>query len=183
MGLEVRQAAIPRGAAPAQVITGLCDSAQTVPVPAHTIRPAARRSFNPVLNSPSFERASHVLSRDRYRYARDALHQGAMPGSIRALGVVRAARLANADDALKRIAAPAHGFDLVLSDIVMPGSIDGMELAARVRRLPCGPPLILMSAYSESMEQAARLQFLVLPKPCAPQLLAEAILAAVKKSR
>ena len=37
--------------------------------------------------------------------------------------------------------------------------------------------------FTRSMEQAARLQFLVLPKPSAPELLAQAILAAVKKSR
>lgn len=51
---------------------------------------------------------------------------------------------ANADEALSYIAA-GEPFDLVFSDVRMPGSIDGVELARRLRRHSPSLPIILTS--------------------------------------
>lgn len=63
--------------------------------------------------------------------------------------------------------------DMVLSDIVMAGSADGVELAQRLRQAYPGIPLVLASAYSAAAAEASAQGFTVLPKPYdAAQLLA-----------
>ncbi len=51
-----------------------------------------------------------------------------------------------------------HGsdIDLILTDIVMP-HMDGIELARRVARMRRDVPVILLSAYSEQLEEGAGL--------------------------
>jgi CheY-like chemotaxis protein len=70
-------------------------------------------------------------------------------------------------------------FDVMLTDIVMPGSVDGIELCDRVRRVFPWLPVVVMSGYSASMSRAAAQQLDVLPKPCPPEMLAAAITKAV----
>ncbi len=77
--------------------------------------------------------------------------------------------------ALRRLAR--QDFDLLLTDVVMPG-MDGIELAARVRAAHPRLPVVLMSGYSHSLERAAGLGLQVLPKPCSPETLADAVRAA-----
>jgi PAS domain S-box-containing protein len=55
---------------------------------------------------------------------------------------------ANGQDALALVTARGSEINLVLSDMVMPG-MGGMELADRVRALPTGIPVILMTGYTE----------------------------------
>jgi CheY-like chemotaxis protein len=58
-----------------------------------------------------------------------------------------------------------HDIDLVLSDIVMPGEMTGMELAARLRDHAPNVPVILMTAFTSAAEDAARAGHKLLIKP------------------
>lgn len=66
--------------------------------------------------------------------------------------------------------------DLVLTDVVMPGSIDGLTLAAKIRqREPTLPVLFLTGALLEDAEFAAEIaaKKLLLRKPFSPEQLVE----------
>jgi CheY-like chemotaxis protein len=67
------------------------------------------------------------------------------------------------------------GFDLVLSDVVMPGGMNGLELARALHeRLP-GLPILLTTGYSSAAQEAARERFPILAKPYRRHQLGEAI--------
>jgi signal transduction histidine kinase/CheY-like chemotaxis protein len=85
--------------------------------------------------------------------------------------------LNNADQALLLLRTEAARFDIVLSDIVMGGTADGIELARRVKTNHPALPIVLMSGYSDSLDRAAALGVTVLTKPCSP----DALLAAISK--
>jgi len=68
----------------------------------------------------------------------------------------------DADAALKEI--DHDGIDLVLSDIVMPGHMDGLGLAHAIRQLRPALPILLATGYSEAA-QKARSAFPILHKP------------------
>jgi nitrogen-specific signal transduction histidine kinase/CheY-like chemotaxis protein len=89
----------------------------------------------------------------------------------------------SADAALDRIASATGRIDVLISDVVMPGALDGIDLAMRARALQPSLAVIVMSGYSASLERAAGLQLELLPKPCAPPTLAAAILAALDRVR
>src|SRR5262245_3157068 len=57
------------------------------------------------------------------------------------------------------------GFDLVFSDILMPGVMNGLELAEAVRDRFPGIPVVLCTGYSSSAQDAVRQGFIVLQKP------------------
>ncbi len=83
-------------------------------------------------------------------------------------------RAANADAALAAISRAAPLPDVVLSDIAMPGSINGIGLAFELRRRLPELPVVLTTGYADQLDEAADGGFRVLPKPTAPEaLLAE----------
>jgi DNA-binding NtrC family response regulator len=88
-----------------------------------------------------------------------------------------------AEAALAHVASPASRIDVLISDVVMPGALDGIDLAVRARSLQPSLGVIVMSGYSASLERAAGLHLELLPKPCAPPTLAAAILAALDRAR
>ena len=57
------------------------------------------------------------------------------------------------------------GFDLVFSDILMPGGMNGLQLADMVRRLYPDLTVLLTTGYSSSAQDAVRRGFAVLQKP------------------
>jgi CheY-like chemotaxis protein len=65
--------------------------------------------------------------------------------------------------------------DLLLSDVVMPGPMDGAALAQKVRAAHPGLRILLMTGYAQQIETITRLGFEVLPKPCSAERLAEAL--------
>jgi CheY-like chemotaxis protein len=69
----------------------------------------------------------------------------------------------NAADALTRL-QDGEKVDLVLSDIVMPGGMNGIELVAEIRRRHPGIPVLLTSGYSEAA-RAAEKRYAILRKP------------------
>ena len=58
-------------------------------------------------------------------------------------------------------------FDLVVSDIVMPGGMNGAELARMIRASKPDLPIILVTGYAGPASSAAA-EFLVLRKPYLP---------------
>ena len=57
-----------------------------------------------------------------------------------------------------------HIFDLVLSDIVMPGTMNGIELARTIRAAKPNLPIVLVTGYAGSTSGAGP-EFTVLRKP------------------
>ncbi|MEO8297568.1 MAG: ATP-binding protein [Burkholderiales bacterium] len=70
-------------------------------------------------------------------------------------------------------------FDVVLSDVVMPGAMDGLHLARELRRRHPALPIVLISGYARDMG-ANTAEFEVLNKPCPPQALAAALARAMQ---
>ncbi|RYD84943.1 MAG: hybrid sensor histidine kinase/response regulator [Verrucomicrobiaceae bacterium] len=71
-------------------------------------------------------------------------------------------------------------FDVVLSDIVMPGALDGIHFAESLRHAYPDLPVVLMTGYSAQLATARTQGFTVLPKPCTPQVLVETLSRAVR---
>ena len=68
----------------------------------------------------------------------------------------------------------AEDFDLVVSDIVMPGGMNGIELAEELRHRRPGLPIVLVSGYAASASAVPE-QFPVLRKPFRLEQLAQTI--------
>jgi CheY-like chemotaxis protein len=78
----------------------------------------------------------------------------------------------NADTAMtllesSRNAASPSGFpfDVILSDIHMPGQLNGIDLAERMQRFEPRVPVILVTGYAEELDRARQVDARVLSKP------------------
>ncbi|HKD26747.1 MAG TPA: ATP-binding protein, partial [Xanthobacteraceae bacterium] len=80
----------------------------------------------------------------------------------------------NASEALRNLQSKGP-YHLVVTDILMPGSVAGLELARTVRGNYSGIPILLTSGYSERTQEAVREGFPVLQKPYDLQTLSAAI--------
>jgi PAS domain S-box-containing protein len=81
-------------------------------------------------------------------------------------------RVADAEAALREL--DRDGFDFVFSDIVMPGKINGLELARRLREMRPTVPVLLATGYSEAAVNV-RDDFPILRKPYEIHQLSQAI--------
>jgi PAS domain S-box-containing protein len=81
-------------------------------------------------------------------------------------------RVADAEAALRAI--ERDGVDLVFSDIVMPGKMDGLALAHRLRQIRPGLPILLATGYSDAAINV-RGDFPILRKPYEIHELSQAI--------
>jgi CheY-like chemotaxis protein len=81
-------------------------------------------------------------------------------------------RVADAEAALRAI--EHDGIDLVFSDIVMPGKMDGLALAHRLRQIRPGLPVLLATGYSDAAVNV-RGDFPILRKPYEIHELSQAI--------
>ncbi|CAL74199.1 putative sensor histidine kinase with a Response regulator receiver domain [Bradyrhizobium sp. ORS 278] len=70
----------------------------------------------------------------------------------------------NAKDALEELIDGASRFDVVFTDVVMPG-MTGLELAEEIRRLELNIPVVLASGYSHVLAQQGTNGFELLRKP------------------
>jgi PAS domain S-box-containing protein len=82
--------------------------------------------------------------------------------------------VASAPDALARLRAHAH-YDLVFSDLVMPGGLDGLDLARAIRKNWPHLPVLLATGYSAEAGRAQAEGFRLLAKPYEPSALADAV--------
>jgi signal transduction histidine kinase/ActR/RegA family two-component response regulator len=97
--------------------------------------------------------------------------------------------LADAGFAVEAVSAPDVALarldrgqaDILVSDLVMPGAMDGLALALAARRNRPHLPVVLVSGYSASIERARELGFTVLAKPFAADALIAALQAALGK--
>lgn len=81
------------------------------------------------------------------------------------------------DDALAVF--DSERFDIVLSDFVMPGTIDGLQLGRHLRATAPHVPFVLLSGYAAEAGEAARAGFTVLQKPCSVEELARTLRKAL----
>ncbi len=71
--------------------------------------------------------------------------------------------------------ANARAIDWVVSDIMMPGGVSGLELAREIRKRLPNLPVILTTGYVESAARMEDGEFPLLPKPYSIEALAEAL--------
>jgi len=91
----------------------------------------------------------------------------------------RVKRAAGAQEALQLIEnEPA--FDVVFSDILMPGVMNGLALAQTLRERFPDLPVLLSTGYSSSAQEAVREGFVVLQKPFEVPALEAALLEAMR---
>jgi CheY-like chemotaxis protein len=84
-----------------------------------------------------------------------------------------------ADEALD-VFKSGIAIDLLFTDVRMPGTMDGCELARRVRSEWPETPVILTSGYSESLLSArSQSEDFVVPKPYRPQAVLTTIRAVI----
>jgi CheY-like chemotaxis protein len=87
-------------------------------------------------------------------------------------------RVAIASEAVASIQS-GERFDAMLSDMVMPGEMDGLGLASFVREHRPELPVVLMTGYSEAASTAANDNFTILLKPYRLEDLRKALAAAI----
>jgi len=88
----------------------------------------------------------------------------------------------NADTAMEILKANAE-IDLVFSDIVMPGRLDGVDLAREMRTVRPDLPVILTTGYSTAAQAAAPEGFTILPKPYQLDKLHQTLMSALRQRR
>ena len=80
-------------------------------------------------------------------------------------------RVTSADAALALLATASPAPQVVLSDIAMPGSMNGIGLALELRRLYPQLPVLLHTGYADQIEQANAKGLRVFQKPVPPEIL------------
>ncbi len=89
-------------------------------------------------------------------------------------------RVANAEAALREI--ERDGIDLVFSDIVMPGKMDGLSLARHIKEMRPQLPILLATGYSDAAVNV-RGDFPILRKPYEIHQLSQAIAKLPRSAR
>jgi PAS domain S-box-containing protein len=85
----------------------------------------------------------------------------------------------NAADALKQLNGEPTTFDLVFSDVVMPGGMSGVDLANEIRRRWPNLPVVLTSGYSEMLAEGRGSNYELLRKPYSVEALSGLIRKAM----
>ena len=84
---------------------------------------------------------------------------------------------ADGASALERVSSPAERYDVVVTDVVMPG-MDGVRLLTRLRERRPTQPVVIISGYAAPLTEPARLAALdaeLVSKPFTPERLLSAI--------
>lgn len=89
----------------------------------------------------------------------------------------------SADAARAIIDAEPSKFDIVLSDMAMPGEFDGLGLAEYLRKQHPKVQVVLMTGYTNQLQEAMARRFTVLAKPCSPEVLMNAMREAIRRRR
>jgi signal transduction histidine kinase/CheY-like chemotaxis protein len=89
---------------------------------------------------------------------------------------------ANAGDALAALAEDELTFDLVFSDVIMPG-MNGVELASIIRDRYPGLPVVLTSGYSSVLADNAHRGFELIQKPYSVESLSRTLRKAISERR
>lgn len=96
---------------------------------------------------------------------------------------LRVTRASNATEALNLLRTPELGKDIgfLLTDVVMPGEMDGVALALKVRAERPGLPVTVVTGYAENVQSALDADLDVVHKPLALEDLVERLRAAFPK--
>jgi CheY-like chemotaxis protein len=70
--------------------------------------------------------------------------------------------------------------ELMLSDVMMPGGVGGLQLAREVRHLHPDLPILLMTGYVEALDEMHDGEFDLLLKPFTLEALADALRVSVR---
>jgi PAS domain S-box-containing protein len=89
-------------------------------------------------------------------------------------------RADNAKQALALLAADELAFDLVFSDVIMPG-MNGVELATIIRERFPGLPVVLTSGYSSVLAENAHHGFELIQKPYSVEALSRTLRRAISE--
>jgi PAS domain S-box-containing protein len=89
--------------------------------------------------------------------------------------------VSSAEDALEKLGSDGGGFDVVFSDVVMPG-IGGVELAKRLEQLLPQLPIILATGYSHVLAQEGAHGVDLLQKPYSADQLSQALRSVMRAS-
>jgi len=73
--------------------------------------------------------------------------------------------------------------ELVLSDVVMPGGMSGLELARRLRKLRPGLPIVLATGYTQWAARVMDEDFTFIAKPYRREALAAALRTAFEREK
>jgi len=90
--------------------------------------------------------------------------------------------VASAKEALAALAEDELAFDLVFSDVIMPG-MNGVELAVVVRERYPGLPVVLTSGYSSVLADNAHRGFELIQKPYSVEALSRTLRKAISERR
>ena len=71
--------------------------------------------------------------------------------------------------------ADGRAVDVVLSDIMMPGGVSGLDLAREIRRRHPHLPIVLTTGYVEAAGAMKEGEFVLLSKPYSLEALADAL--------
>jgi signal transduction histidine kinase/CheY-like chemotaxis protein len=85
----------------------------------------------------------------------------------------RVTRASSAEEAIQFLDAGEVQFDVVLSDVVMPGGMNGVSFAQYLRKNLPEMPIILITGYASHLRE--KHGFEILQKPCAPDVLLAAL--------
>ncbi|SDH01509.1 two-component system, NtrC family, sensor kinase [Bradyrhizobium sp. Rc2d] len=88
----------------------------------------------------------------------------------------------NATDALAELIVDANRFDVVFSDVVMPG-MTGLDLAQAVRDRGIGVPVVLTTGYSQALSQDGAAGFDLVQKPYSIEELSRVLHRAARLRR
>ena len=88
----------------------------------------------------------------------------------------------NAAQALSLLRKDRSQFDVVFSDVVMPG-MNGLEMGQEIRRLHADLPVILTSGYSHVLAQNGQHGFELLHKPYSVEQLSHVLRKSVRRSK
>lgn len=86
-------------------------------------------------------------------------------------------------EALRRIEESDTSFDAVLTDIEMPGAMDGIALALHLQKQRPELPVLLMTGYSAHLDKALAAGLTVLAKPCTAAALGSALAGALNRGQ
>ncbi|MGZ8274527.1 MAG: ATP-binding protein [Burkholderiaceae bacterium] len=91
---------------------------------------------------------------------------------------------ANSGDAARTMIESGTALcDVVISDMAMPGELDGLGLAEFLRERHPELPVVLITGYASQLHEASTRRFTVLSKPCQPDALIAAVRSALQRER
>ncbi len=99
-------------------------------------------------------------------------------GLILAKEGVETVQVNDVEEAWRIFQEQPHGFRAVLTDVIMPGEYNGVELARKIRKLSPGTPVILVTGFLELVKKGNDpIPFPILEKPFGR----DALIAALAK--